>query len=57
MTFAVAAGYGMAICVATAALMQLSKVALPWWSPARVLVACRGQSRPVQARLFGRKGI
>ena len=55
MTFAVAAGSGMAICVATVALMQLSSVAR---SPLdRALVACQRQSRTVQAGLFGRKDI
>jgi hypothetical protein len=32
MTFAVAAGYGIAICVATVALIQLSSAARPRWS-------------------------
>ena len=57
MTFAVAAEYGIAICVATVALMQLSSTAPPrfWFDRARV--ACQRQSRTVQAGLFGRKDI
>jgi hypothetical protein len=57
MTFAVAAEYGIAICVATVALMQLSSVARPRWSFDRALVACQRHSRTVQAGLFGRKDI
>ena len=38
MTFGVAAGYGIAICVATVALMQLSSVARP-------LVVARSSAR------------
>jgi hypothetical protein len=38
MAFAVAAGYGIAICVATVAFMQLSSVAHP-------LVAARSSAR------------
>jgi hypothetical protein len=38
MTLAMAAGYGIAICIATVVLMQLSSVALP-------LVVARSSSR------------
>ena len=57
MTFAEAAGYGIAICVATVELMQRSSVARFRWSFDRALVACQRQSRTVQAGLFGRKDI
>ena len=57
MTFAVAAGYGIAFCVATVALMQLCSLPRP-------LVVARSSVRrtpeaeaPVQAGLFGRKEI
>jgi hypothetical protein len=57
MAFAVAAGYGIAICVATVALMQLSSVARP-------LVVARSSARrgreaePLHPRwTFGRKDI
>ena len=47
MTFAVTAGYGIAIWVAAAALIHLSSVARPPWSPDRALVTCQKQSRSV----------
>jgi hypothetical protein len=57
MAFAVAAGYGIAICVATVALMQLSSVAHP------LLVAGSSARRKREAELLcprwtsGRKDI
>jgi hypothetical protein len=58
MTFAVEAGYGIAICVATVALMQLFSVTRP-------LVVARssvrrtpaGRTAPCKLDFFGRKGI
>ena len=57
MTFALAAGYGIAICVATVTLMQLFSVARPGGRSIGALVACQRHSRTVQAGLFGRKDI
>jgi hypothetical protein len=57
MTFAVAAGYGIAICIATTALIGLVWVARPPVSPERALAACPRESRSVQTGLFGRKDI
>jgi len=57
MAFVVAAGFGIAICVATVALMQLSSVAHP-------LVVARSSARRMPeaeqlrpSRAFGRKDI
>jgi hypothetical protein len=55
MTFVVAAGYGIAFCVATAALISCVQWRVPGWSTDQALVPCQRQSRSVQAGLFGRK--
>jgi hypothetical protein len=57
MTFAVAAGYGIAICIATTALTGLVWVARP---PVVARARARRmpqESRSVQTGLFGRKDV
>jgi hypothetical protein len=57
MMFVVAAGYGIAICVATVALMQLSSVAHPL-VVARLSARHRREAEPLRTRwTFGRKDI
>jgi hypothetical protein len=57
MTFAVAAGYWIVICTATAAAMRLSSAARPPVVARSSARRCRSEGRSVQTGYFRRKDV